>query len=270
MGAETGIAWADSTFNPWWGCVKISAGCTNCYADTFDRRLGGDHWGPRKPRRFFGEKHWNQIPKWNRQAEAAGVRRRVFVASMADWAEYLPTSHPSHYAMIAARQRMWMQIHDAPWLDFLMLTKREDRLWLLPWISQREDYGSDPWDNVWVGVTAENQEAADRRIPALLATPAAVRWVSHEPALGPIRFGGMDVPLSVVLDDTAKIDWVITGGESGHGRRPFDEDWARHMRDQCWAAGVAFFYKQKVTAEGVKIETPKLDGERWTQFPRAA
>lgn len=84
MGKSTGIAWCDGTFNPWWGCVKVSPACTNCYAATFDRRIGGDHWGPGSERRTFGDKHWNEPLKWNAAAEQAGTRKRVFCASMAD------------------------------------------------------------------------------------------------------------------------------------------------------------------------------------------
>jgi len=139
-----------------------------------------------------------------------------------------------------------------------------------------------PW--VWLGVSAEDQERADERVPELLRTPAAVRFVSYEPALGPIdftRLHGEMSPSGALAHDSltgvygggpwktaTKLDWVICGAESGPRHRPFSEDWARSVRDQCVARGVAFFYKQNVDARGHKIGTPPLDGKRWEQFPR--
>jgi protein gp37 len=90
MGKETAISWTHHTFNPWWGCQRVSPGCTNCYAETFDKRIGGKHWGPTAPRRFFGPKHWAEPLKWARAAAKAGERHRVFCASMADVFEDRP------------------------------------------------------------------------------------------------------------------------------------------------------------------------------------
>ncbi len=162
MGLETGIAWCDHTFNPWWGCVKISPACTNCYAATFDKRVGGAHWGPGSERRLFGDKHWAEPLKWDAAAKVARRRRRVFCASMADVFE-------GRAELDVHRQRLWALIDATPNLDWLLLSKRwglEDVASMIPW-------GDTPKPNVWLGATAENQEYADRRSAALLAVPAA-------------------------------------------------------------------------------------------------
>src|SRR5262245_59597948 len=116
MGEKTAIAWCDHTFNPWWGCTKISPGCDHCYAAAFDRRVGGDHWGLGKARRYFGEKHWREPRKWNEAARYENKRRRVFCASLADVLD--------NEAEVAVRKRLLSLIADTPALDWLLLTKR--------------------------------------------------------------------------------------------------------------------------------------------------
>lgn len=250
MGENTGISWCDHTFNPWWGCVKISPGCKNCYAAALDARFGGANWGERNPRRTFGDKHWVQPLRWNARAQERGVRERVFCASMADVFE-MPVSYASH-DIEDARQRLWSLIERTPWLDWLMLTKRPENFeQLLPW----NTYG--PWSNVWLGVTAEDQEHAEKRIPILLTASAICKFVSYEPALGPVQLRA---------EWADGIDWLIAGAESGAGRRPMDEDWVRAMRDQCVARGISFFYKQRID-DGAKVELPLLDGYRWSEIP---
>src|SRR5688500_6617995 len=107
MAKGSSIEWTDHTFNPWWGCVRVSPACEHCYAETFAKRVGHPVWGVQAPRRFFGDKHWQEPVKWNRDAEARGVRERVFCASMADWAEVLPKAHPDVVAMDEARARLF-------------------------------------------------------------------------------------------------------------------------------------------------------------------
>lgn len=135
-----------------------------------------------------------------------------------------------------------------------------------------------PLSNVWLGVSAEDQQRADERIPELLETPAAVRFVSYEPALGPIRglLAPRQVPGSVSWMDSrrgpdgelhAEIDWVIAGAESGPDARPMSEEWVRAVRDQCAAAGVSFFYKQKLDGRGRKVSLPLLDGQQHAAMP---
>lgn len=176
MGENTAITWAHHTFNPWWGCFKISPGCTNCYAAAFDKRVGGDHWKALGDRRFFGDDHWSKPLRWDAAAARAGERHRVFCASMADVFE-------DRGDLVEHRTRLWRMINETPHLDWLLLTKRpENFLSFLPWTADGR-----PWSNVWLGVTAEDQEHADQRIPLLLRVPAAIRFVSYEPALGPLN-----------------------------------------------------------------------------------
>jgi protein gp37 len=303
MGKNTGVAWADDTFNPFWGCTKISPACANCYAATFDRRLGGDHWGPKAPRRFFGDKHWNEPLRWNREAEKAGERRRVFCASMADVFE-IHADPIVDAQMSDARDRLWRLIAATPLLDWLLLTKRPENIAsMVPWNvgfskeavhtgspPARGNLPTPPWSNVWLGTTVENQAYADERIQHLLKVRAIVHFLSCEPLLGPID-------LSRWLDEQTRrpvsaIDWVITGCESGAGARPTDVEWYRSLRDQCAETGTDFFLKQAIACNegwsttvatgvgvgewsltkkisGVEvIDRPYLDGKQHLNFPR--
>lgn len=239
MSANTSIEWTDHTFNPWWGCAKVSPGCVHCYAETWAKRTGhGGTWGAKGERRKFGEKHWAEPLKWNRQAEAEGRSQRVFCASMADVFE-------DHPALPEERERLWRLIEDTPHLDWQLLTKRPENIArMIPpsWLEE-------PRENVWYGTSVATQEWADKRIPVLLHTPAAVRFISAEPLLGPVDLGyrePCDHPRRPCLDIGCwrALDWVICGGESGPGARPMHPDWARSLRDQCVAAGVPYFFKQ--------------------------
>lgn len=282
MGKNSKIAWTDHTFNPWWGCTKVSPGCDNCYAAGLAKRTGFDVWGDDKPRRFFGDKHWAESIAWNAEATAAGVRRRVFCGSMCDLFE---GDDSGASELDYQRDALWHLIENTPNLDWLLLTKRPENVetmvpteWTDPegiksrckHFSQQSGNEVVPdrslgWPaNAWLGVTAENQEQADKRIPLLLKMPAPVRFLSCEPLLGPIDLarwlkpyadaidivGGINHGVNfnwVNLDTSAlppKPDWVIAGGESGRNARPMHPDWVRGLRDQCQAAGVAFFFKQ--------------------------
>jgi len=219
---DSHIAWTHDTFNPWWGCDKVSAGCQFCYADTLSRRYGHPVWGRAAPRRFFGEAHWRQPEKWHREALRSGVRRRVFCASMADVFE-------DRRALDPWRERLWALMEQTPALDWQLLTKRPEHIsqmvppaWMQTWPS-----------HVCIGTSTENQEWAYHRTAELVKIPAKVRFLSVEPLLGPIP--------AVPLDG---IHWVIVGGESGAHARPMHLGWARNIRDQCADAGVAFFMKQ--------------------------
>lgn len=233
MGENTAISWTDHTFNPWWGCTKVSPGCTSCYAETFSNRLALGIWGANAPRRFFGDKHWNEPRKWNAKAAKAGARARVFCASMADVFE-------DRRDLDAPRARLWDLIEQTPALDWLLLTKRPERMIDL------SRWGSSPWPrNVWAGTTVEDQRRADERIPWLLRVPAAVRFLSCEPLMEGVDIGEwLDPSAGPLMSDESPIDWVICGGESGGRARPFDLAWARSLRDQCAAAGVPYFFKQ--------------------------
>jgi protein gp37 len=239
MGQDSAIEWTDHTFNPWWGCTRVSPACQHCYAETLAHRFGTE-WGKNADRRFFGDKHWNEPRRWDRAAAKAGVRRRVFCASMADVFEDRPE-------LAEHRERLWRLVADTPHLDWLLLTKRpENVLSMTPWawrVGEHSDppHHEDPihWPrNAWVGTTVEDQEHADERIPHLLAVPAPVRFLSCEPLLGPIW-----LRLGVGMRHEG-IGWVIAGGESGPGARPMQLEWATDLRDQATGAGVPFLFKQ--------------------------
>jgi protein gp37 len=227
MGQNSKIEWTRHTFNPWWGCEKVSPACKHCYAETWAQRLGLDLWGPRTDRRFFGDKHWAEPHKWNADAGKAGDRPRVFCASMADVFE-------NRRELDVWRDRLWRLIEATPNLDWLLLTKRPEHV-----------QGLSPWGkrwprNVWLGTTAEDQECANKRIPLILDIPAVVRFASCEPLLGP-------VDASKWLAAPGKksgLNWVIAGGESGSKARPMNPLWAESLRDQCEAKGVPFHFKQ--------------------------
>jgi protein gp37 len=241
------------TFNPWLGCSKVSSACANCYAEAWAKRSGLVRWGGGAERRRTSDEYWGQPRKWNKAAEKAGERRRVFCASLADVFEDRPE-------LVEWREELFEIIHRTPNLDWLLLTKRPEnilRLWPFGWIKP----GSDLYPNLWFGTTVENQEQADRRIPELLEVPAHVRFLSCEPLLGHIaiedylpRYGcgrrchhsnnKADLCREGGIIEFPAIDWVIVGGESGTNARPMHPDWARSLRDQFVSAGVPFFFKQ--------------------------
>lgn len=235
MGDKTAIQWTDHTFNPWWGCTRVSPGCEHCYAETAAKRYGFKVWGVDAGRRTFGEKHWNEPRKWNASALKAGVRRRVFCASMAD--VFDKDAPPGELV------RLWALIRETPNLDWQLLTKRPERIAE----SLPADWGQG-YANVWLGCTVEDQERADQRIPILLAVPATVHFLSVEPQLGPVRLSrwmevwGISEPSGKT--NFADVGWVIVGGESGGGARPFDVGWMRSIVEECRAADVPVFCKQ--------------------------
>lgn len=279
MGDKTGIGWTDATWNPTSGCDRVSPGCDHCYALTMAgrlRKMGAPNYqhdgDPATSGPGFGlTMHDGMLDKplrWTRP-------RMVFVNSMSDLFHAEVTDE--FIAQVFAVMAM------SPWHTFQVLTKRHGRMRslvssdafhgavinamfpILDSHPQRrrlsgENCATWPLPNVWLGVSAEDQHWADIRIPALLATPAAVRFVSAEPLLGPLNvarwvpngfFDGArwNPRPSFISNPGATLDWVIVGGESGPGHRPMDLAWARSIRDQCATAGVAFFMKQ--TGESV-------------------
>lgn len=230
---STKIEWCDEVWNPVTGCAKVSVGCKNCYAE----RIANRFWGERKftqvqchPERLEIPLHWKKP-------------RKIFVNSMSDLFHEKVSTEFIHEVF----KRMML----TGWHTYIVLTKRPARM-----LDYAKSLWSSPLPNVWLGVSVENQQVADERIPLLLQTPAAVRFVSVEPMLG-------DVYLMPWLERNYKVDWVICGSESGPGARPFDLDWARSLRDQFLSADVPFFLKQ---VPGQKL--PMLDGKIWNEYPR--
>lgn len=265
--AETTIEWtatpgpdgtlhAGFTFNPFVGCTKVSPACDHCYAESWAKRTGQAALWQGERRRTTAA-NWREPLKWNRRAEKLGVRLKVFCASLAD---VFDNQVPPEW-----REDLWGLISETQHLDWLLLTKRpQNILKMMPGAAMgicethQRDLWLGGWPNVWLGTTAENQEQLAIRGWALSQVSAAVRFISYEPALGPLnarevtnRWGtvwdaltgrilhGIGGPASV-----GAIDWVIAGGESGPGAREMDDAWAEDLIAQCSAAGTAFFMKQ--------------------------
>lgn len=223
MAEKTGIAWTDHTFNPVWGCTRVSPGCDNCYAADLDARWGGAHWGKQVPRRTFGDKHWAEPLKWQKEAAISGISRRVFCGSMCDvmddeWPEGI-------------REQLWELIDATPNLEWQLLTKRPHR-----YARYLPQYGF-KHGNVWLGASAENQQFYDVRWPILWHSAkkhGLLSFISYEPALGPITMTHCNMfP-----------NWLIAGAESGPQRRLGRIAWFENIRDECSRFGVSFFMKQ--------------------------
>lgn len=231
------IEWTESTWNPVTGCTKISAGCAHCYAERMAKRLLA--MGQPNYRNGFEVTCHPQaleMPlRWKKS-------KMIFVNSMSDlFHKKVP---------IRFIEEIFFTMNEARWHTFQILTKRADRLVQL---SSRFKWTP----NIWMGVTVENADHVDR-IDCLREIPAAVRFLSLEPLLGPLP----ELNLS-------NIDWVIVGGESGPGARPMDPEWAIDLRDQCLAANVAFFFKQWGGVQKKKAGR-LLEKQTWDQMPREA
>jgi protein gp37 len=284
VGDKTGISWTDATWNPVRGCSRVSEGCRNCYAERVAARFSG----PGQPYEYEADRErkgskWTGVVRLIPERLADPLRwkkpRRIFVNSMSDLFHEKLTNEEiaAVFGVMAA----------APQHTFQVLTKRARRMrewfeWVVglecdPWtechaaalaldvddtIHTRS--GSDgkrnvwPLRNVWLGVSVENQEAADERIPELLRTPAAVRFLSCEPLIGPVdlRMGGASMPEYAPHRPLPSLNWVIAGCESGPGARECKVEWLRSLRDQCAAAGVPYFLKQAEES----VDDDNLDG----------
>jgi protein gp37 len=263
MSENSKIEWTDHTFNPWIGCTKVSPGCDHCYAENLmDTRMGKVVWGAGQSRERTKPANWNKPVQWNAKHDAFfaahGRRQRVFCSSLAD---VFDNEVPQLW-----RTALFALIYDTPNLDWLLLTKRIGNAAVMLKNDAPEgiDIGSLP--NLWIGATIVNQEEADRDIPKLLRTPAAVRFLSMEPLLGPVNLdrhlwkccgtpisghtgdGWMQPPdppeCCADREPADMLHWVIVGGESGNQARPMSIQWARSLRDQCSAANVQFLFKQ--------------------------
>ncbi len=228
MGQDSHIEWTNHTFNPWWGCAKVSAACKNCYAETWAKRMGKKLWGEGSARWFYGQSHWDEPLEWNAAAAEAGTRARVFCASMSDVFEDRRDLDPY-------RKRLWKLITDTPNLDWLLLTKRPEEVnGMVPW-------GKNWPENVWLGTSVEDQENAEKRIPILIESPARIRFLSCEPLLGPVNLSEWIKP-----GKPSPIHWVIVGGESGAKNkcRPTRPEWVQALRDFTAAHKIAYHFKQ--------------------------
>lgn len=296
MSEQTNIEWCDSTFNAWIGCMKVSDACDNCYAEvSTPARTRKVIWGVSADRVRTAANNWKQPIRWNRAHDEFfaehGRRRRVFSASLSDW---LDNAVPVEWLA-----DLLELVHSTPNLDWLLLSKRignwfgrlnlvaqllreqGGRESLLQWVASW--LGGFPPANVWLGSSIPNQPEADRDIIKLLRVPAAVRFLSMEPLLGPVDLTHIDLdgdfeffPLKGTTNcenydggpepDLPRIDWVIVGGESGANARPMHPDWVRSLRDQCEDAGVAFLFKQWgewTPGENVDRATGIVDGAFW-------
>lgn len=274
--ASTKIEWADAVWNPVTGCTPISEGCDHCYAKRMATRLAGRYGYPADDP--FRPGWWHQEAYDNFKPPKG---KRVFVCSMSDlFHEKVP---------VRAVHLVMEKINAHRDTTFMLLTKRPERMKYLlgerapEWKSALSWEYDIPLTNLWIGVTAENQTRADKRISILLQIPAAVRFVSIEPMLGSVDLGRYICPAhwhwdakfmtpeaalaagayaerkpqALVHADARFIDWVICGGETGPGARPVHPDWVRSLRDQCQSSGVPFFFKQ--WGEWFKVR----DGEAW-------
>ena len=245
MGERSAIEWTDHTINMWIGCTKISPGCDFCYAER-DFGSGGRfdrvEWGAHGSRSLVTS--WRVVlARIAKKAAVAGRRERVFVNSLSDWAD-------NHGSITSGRRgEIFEAAKHYPHLDFLLLTKRPQNMArFLP-----DDWG-DGYPNVWLGISAENQDEMERRAPILLSTPAARRWLSAEPMLGPMNLFKLREASGLTFNALSKktgvsfrgqgLDWVVAGGESGAQARPIHPDWLRALRDQCDLANVPFFFKR--------------------------
>lgn len=253
---QTAIEWADYTFNPWIGCTKVSDGCKNCYAEKYGRRFGVE-WGPQGIRRRTSAAYWRQPLAWNAKAIRESTMPRVFCASLADVFEGNPQTDlwlPDLFKLIEQTKS----------LTWMLLTKRPENIWRLI-ENNTHSHRPDVWLNenphVWIGTSVENQEQANKRIPILLRIPSAVRFLSCEPLLGPVELFNVSgwKNAAEMWGRQIRIDWVITGGESGAHARPMHPGWVRGLRDQCIDACVPFFFKQWGEFHPVVFETEDGD-----------
>jgi protein gp37 len=257
MSDNTKISWTDASWNPVAGCTPVSPGCLNCYAAKMAHRL--EAMGQAKYRGLTigsPDSGFNGTVRCDEEALTIPLRwrkpRRIFAPSMGD---LFHKAVPFEFI-----DRVFSAMAPCPHHTFQVLTKRPERM--------AEYFGNantptpyKKFPNCWLGTSVEDQARADERIPWLLKCPAAVRFLSLEPLLGPV-----DLDKALGCGDSTHrgqgnakcdgIDWVIVGGESGPGARPFNYDWARSIRDQCRAAGVAFFMKQGVKGCGLE-EVPE-------------
>lgn len=302
--ATTKIEWADAVWNPITGCTPISEACDHCYAKRMAARLAGRYGYPEDDP-FRVTVHWDRIEKPMHWIKST----RIFVCSMADlFHQDVNDLDIERVLAIASlcQQHTFMILTKRPsralnffqWTDGLenrseQIARAAEHIGKITWDARGDQQhlydraitpGSRrvlpgwPLPNVWLGVTAENQARADERIPILLQIPAAVRFVSVEPMLGPVDLEQWitdpmiaSSPDQRVPDRIDGVNWVICGGETGPGARPMAPEWVRSLRDQCATAAVPFFFKQwgswwkgRLPQDGMNI----IDGREWHELPK--
>ena len=309
MAKYSRIEWTDATWSPVTGCTPISEGCENCYARRMAKRLAGRCGYPAVDpfRATIHPERLDEPFRWKKP-------RRVFVCSMSDlFHEDVPYEfiYDIWDVMVKNRQHTFLILSKRPdrMQSFIerVMVNRMDYAYMLgntPEGKEARKWALKPVQNVWLGVTAENQQRADERIPILLEIPAAVRFVSVEPMLGLVDLTGIRFDRNTIMNVLEgcginrlspcqsipnafceKINWVICGGETGPGARPMHPDWVRSLRDQCQDSGVPFFFKQwgefeylrqgakngdgKIVAHkvGKKRAGRLLDGREWNEMP---
>lgn len=244
MAKDSKIEWCHHTANLWWGCTEVHAGCDNCYARVLSNRWGNELWGNDAPRKII-KNTFIDLGKYQDIAQKSGEVHRVFVGSMMDIFEKpMPAINwkmedLSPITTQIYRDTLFRYISEGqyPNLMFLLLTKRPSNInKYIP-----EVWKNNPPENVMFGTSPVDQETADKLIPQLLEVNGK-KFLSVEPMLDKVTFN----PRWLIGSPEYKgqIDWVICGGESGHGRRPFDANWARLLMSQCSDLNVPFFMKQ--------------------------
>lgn len=252
MAENSKIEWTDHTGNLWWGCTNVHAGCDNCYAETWSNRFNNNLWGNDAPRKLV-KSVWGKFAKWQRDAAAANEKHVVFVGSMMDIFEKplrVIDNDEKETGQTTGdlRNRFFNQVVPAsPNLIFLLLTKRPsniNRMVPAEWLEN-------PPANVMYGASVVDQKSADD-VARHLSKVKGPKFLSVEPLLEDVNmkpfilhyYNDDDRTEPPVNEWSMTVDWVIVGGESGDGRRPFDPDWARHIRHDCEATGTPFFMKQ--------------------------
>lgn len=227
MGKDTKIETHDHSFNPWWGCYKVGDGCDNCYAESFDKRIGGDHWGVDKPIKYMAVDYWKQPQKWDREAKQQGVTKSIICGSQCDvW---------DNRADPLVRARLFELIKMTPNLLWCLYTSRiGNAKKMLP-----KDWGNG-YPNVMLMTSVSTQKDADRDISTLLKLPARYRGLSLEPLLEEIKLGKLTYDIE---DGYSSIDFIVVGGES-NSKKPCHTDWIREIVSVCVIELINVFVKQ--------------------------